>query len=235
MTFRKAALHVLRGASLALLGALLVGCNTLITQGVRHLNFQPAPRGTTTNAATLLVNQRVAPTQLTTIPDALAKAPDGSVILVCWRETHLSNFWGPCSHIARKYDATRLAETISPTEGGANLYPISRVYNRYAVIVLDAGVRDEHLQAVRQEADKLNGLQYDVSGKEGTYYCSTYQNRLQRVAGLPDVVPYNALWNLYIPAEVLLQPHVKVLWVGVNDTSVTPPDAKRLPTVPRPL
>ena len=212
-----------RAASRALLGVtlfwLLTACSVITTQGVRELNFRTTQDAFVTDPSRLLTDQRVARHQFTSIPKALRQAPVGSVILVCWRYVSFTHFWGPCSHISRKLSATELAESIGIVEGGAGIYPITRLYNRYAVIVLDVGVRDEHVPVMRAEVERLNGLPYDVSNREGTYYCSTYQNRLQRVMALPDVVPFNPYYNMFIPAEVLLQPGVRVLWVGVNEHS----------------
>ncbi len=194
------------------LAALLSGC--LPTLGVRNLNFRPDAGLTQTDAASVLVTQRVAAAQLTSIPEALRRAPPGSVIVACWQDTDVSNFWGPCSHITRKLSDSTLADTW-PSRG-ANEYPISLLYARYAVIVLDEGVTDEQMPALRAELRRVRGRPYNLSGQNETFYCSNLQNQLNHAIGKPDVVPRNQVWNAFIPAEALLQPGARVLWVGVR-------------------
>ena len=202
--------------ALPLMG-LLSGC--LPTLGVRTLDFQPSTAFTQTDAASLLLTQRVAAAQFTSIPDALRRAPVGSVVVACWKDTDVSNFWGPCSHVTRKLSEGTLADTW-PSRG-ANEYPISLLYARYAVIVLAEDLTGEQVDALRDELGRVRGRPYDLSGKNETYYCSNLQNRLNRVLGKPDVVPLNPVWQAYIPAEALLQPGVKVLWVGVRGAQAT--------------
>ena len=203
----------------------------MATQGVTRLDFVPEERYVSVDPRKLLVDQRVPAWQLTTVPEALRRAPPGSLILACWRSSSVVNFWGPCSHIARKLDERTLAESISPVEGGAGLYPLARLNDRYAIIVIDSGVREHHLAKLRAEAERLDGRPYSLSGDPGTLYCSTYQNELQRALGLPEAVPYSDIWKVHIPAEALLQPGARVLLVGVN-SSVTR-QARRIEGPPR--
>lgn len=204
-----------RAGALLLALLLIIGLGACTpTLGVRQLHFQATDAGYPLQADTLLLAQRVPTAQLLSVHEAVRRAPLGSVIVACWQDTGWDNFWGPCSHITRKISDTELADTW-PSKG-ANLYPLSLLYPRYAVIVLDVGARPEHLPAMRAMLDKLKGQPYDLSGSGETYYCSTLQNALNRAAGLPDVVPFNRGWNAYIPAEALLEPKVKVLWVGVQ-------------------
>lgn len=198
---------------LLLLAPLLALTACLPTLGVRRLDLRPDPGLSRTNAATLLLTQRVAAAQYTSVPDALRRAPPGSLIVACWRDTGVSNFWGPCSHVTRKLTDSTLADTWPAR--GANEYPISLLYARYAVIVLDGGVRREQLPLLREALARVQGHPYDLSNHDQTYYCSTLQNYLNRALGQPDVVPLNPVFNMYVPAEALLQPSAQVLWVGV--------------------
>ena len=202
----------------------LVGCAPIATQGVLTLDFRadPAP-GARLDPARLLLEQRVPAALLMSVRGALTRAPAGSLILTCWRSTHIVNFWGPCSHVARKLGPGLLAESISPFEGGAGVYPTAHLQHRYAVIVLDVGARERDLSAMRAEVRRLNGAGYDLSNRPDTYYCSNYQNVLQRAMKLPDVIPWNATWKMYVPADVLLTPGVRVLWVGVQGQPEAPP------------
>ncbi|AFZ68309.1 hypothetical protein Deipe_2846 [Deinococcus peraridilitoris DSM 19664] len=204
------------GAALMLsLGA----CMMRPTQNVWALDFQRTDNHVELDPTRLLTEQRVPGARLVSVPTALKLAPPGSLILACWRGTELSNFYGPCSHVARKIDDTQLAETF--LAGAAGTYPLSRLYDRYAVIVLDVGAREEHLSVMRKEVERLKGLPYDLTHRPGTYYCSNYQNQLQKVAGLPEVIALNKDWQMYVPSDVLLTPGVKVLWVGVNERLFT--------------
>ena len=208
--------HLLRTAGAALLGALLSSCAMVATQGVSSLDFQAAPDRFSLDPGALLTDQRVPAWQLVGVREALRRAPPGSVILTCWKGASLTNFWGPCSHISRKFGADTVAETLNFTSGGTGVFPVSQLYDRYAVIVLDAGVRPQHMAALRAEIARTGGKPYGFGNHPNTYYCSTYQNALQRAMGLPDVVPFNHRWSVYLPADVLLQKNVRVLWVGVR-------------------
>lgn len=203
----------MRRLRLLLLAPLLALTACLPTLGVRTLDFRPDAALDRTNPATLLLSQRVAASQFTSIPDALRRAPLGSLIVACWRDTGVSNFWGPCSHVTRKLTSTTLADTWPAR--GAGEYPISMLYERYAVIVLDGGVSPDQLPALHQALSRVQGRPYDLSNHDQTYYCSTLQNYLNRAVGQPDVVPLNPVFNMYVPAEALLQPSARVLWVGV--------------------
>ncbi len=201
----------------------LSSCAPIATQGVLALDFKTdSAWDARLDPARLLLDQRVPAAQLTSVRGALTRAPAGSIVLACWRRAEAVNFWGPCSHVARKLGPGLLAESISPFEGGAGVYPTSHLYSRYAVIVLDVGVREANLPAMRAEVRRLNGSAYNLSNQPGTFYCSNYQNDLQTAMGLPDVVPWNDFWKMYVPAEVLLSPGARVLWVGVQGQPETP-------------
>ncbi|MBB6097025.1 hypothetical protein HNR42_000439 [Deinobacterium chartae] len=194
-----------------LLPALLAGC--VPAAGMYQLDF--APGGRDLDPARLLRDGRVPRDRLLSIEEALQRAPRGSLILACWRRIQIGNAYGHCSHISRKYSDTQLVDTAIEY-GSVGLYPISNLYRRYAVIVLDTGLRDEDWPQIEATYQKLRGLPYDLSNREGTYYCSTFQNALEEAAGLPPAIPWNDTWKMYVPADVLYQKHVKVLYVGVN-------------------
>ncbi len=200
-----------------MLSGLLASCAPLTT--VYDLNFRAGPAGQEIDAATLLTRQVVPADRLVSLPEAFARAPEGAVILTCWKDTDITNFWGPCSHVTRKYAAGKVAETYNFTRPQAGIYPQQLEYNYYAVIVLDTGVTPDKLPALWAAARKLNGKLYNLSNEPDSYYCSTYQNALQRAVGLPDAVPYRPEISLSLPADALLVPGVKVLWVGLNQDS----------------
>lgn len=197
--------------------ALLASCAPLTT--VYDLNFRAGPGGQEIDPATLLTRQIVPADRLVSLPEAFARAPEGAVILTCWKDTDITNFWGPCSHITRKYTAGKVAETYNFTRPLAGIYPQQVEYGYYAVIVLDMGVTPDKLPALWAAARKLDGKLYNLSNAPDTYYCSTYQNALQRAVGLPDAVPYRPELSLSLPADALQVPGVKVLWVGLNQDS----------------
>lgn len=204
-------------------GCVLLGACAPLTP-VYDLNFRAGPAGESIDPATLLTRQVVPADRLVSLPEAFARAPEGAVILTCWKDTDITNFWGPCSHITRKYKTGgegggQVAETYNFFRPHAGIYPESVEYHYYAVIVLDTGVTPDKLPAMWSAARKLDGQLYNLSGRPDTYYCSTYQNALQHAAGLPDIVPYRPEINLAVPADALQTPGVKVLWVGLNQNS----------------
>ncbi|WP_424951127.1 hypothetical protein [Deinococcus sp.] len=201
---------------------LLASCAPLTT--VYDLHFTAGPAGEDIDPTTLLERQIVPADRLVSLPEAFSRAPEGAVILTCWKDTDITNFWGPCSHITRKYKPRsegggQVAETYNFFRPQAGIYPESVEYHYYAAIVLDVGVTPDKLPVLWAAAHKLDGRLYDLSGREDSYYCSTYQNALQRAVGLPDAVPYRPEINLAIPADALKVPGVKVLWVGLNQNS----------------
>jgi hypothetical protein len=200
-----------------LVAGLLAACAPLTT--VYTLDFQPGPVGGSIDPVTLLQRQVVPADKLVSIAQAFDRAPEGAVILTCWKDVDITNFWGPCSHITRKYGPGEVAETYNFTRPLAGEYPQSVEYKYYAVIVLDMGVRPEQLPAMWAAAHKLDGSYYNLTGLPDGYYCSTYQNALQHAVGLPDAVPFNAQWNIALPADALKVPGTKVLWVGLNNDS----------------
>jgi len=203
---------------LPLLGVLLSGCLRLPAIEPRTLNFQAAPAGSGLQAATLLQSGRVPADKLVSVAEALARAPEGSLLLPCWRTTSLSNFWGPCSHLARKLGPGQMADQPGITKV-AGVRSTDSLLVRYAVIVLDVGVRPDQFAALESRVQQLTGQMYSLSGALGASYCSDYQNDLQRSLGLPDAVPFSAAWNALVPADTLQVPGVKVLWVGVNEAA----------------
>lgn len=207
--------------ALFLLAPLLGSCVPAV--GVRDLDFRPGPAGGTIDPATLLSRQRVPADRLLGVEEALNRAPAGSLLLVCWRDTDVRNFWGPCSHVSRKYGPGQVAEQLGMSHPkGAGVYPQTSTANRYAVIVLDVGVRPGQLPAMWAQERRLRGQPYSLTGAPGSYYCSNYQNSLQHAAGLPDAIPFNRKWFGYLPVDALTVPGVKVLWVGINPASPEP-------------
>ncbi len=204
-----------------LLAPLLASCVPAVE--VRDLDFRPGPAGGSIDPATLLSRQLVPADRLLSMGEAFDRAPAGSLLLVCWRDTDVRNFWGPCSHVSRKYGPGQVAEQLGMSHpNGAGLYSQTSTANRYAVIVLDVGVRPEQLPAMWAEERRLQGQRYSLSGAPGTYYCSNYQNALQHAASLPDAIPFNRKWFAYLPVDALTVPGVKVLWVGINPASPEP-------------
>ena len=201
---------------------LLASCAPLTT--VYTLDFKAGPEGGEIDPATLLSRQIVPADRLVSLDEAFRRAPEGSVILTCWKDTDLSNFWGPCSHITRKYapdshGGGQVAETYNFSRPLAGIYPQQVEYRYYAVIVLDTGVTPDKLPALWKAAHRLDGSSYSLSNADDSYYCSTYQNALQQALGLPDAVPVNKALHIALPADALRMPGVKVLWVGLNQAS----------------
>lgn len=206
--------------SIALLASLLImslsSCLPQPTAGVRALHFKKVAAGGEIDPKTLLTLQEIPEDKYLTIPEAMQKAPIGSLMVVCWYDNESP--WGPCSHITRKYSDTTLIDVVSFREV-IREYPLDHMNPRYAVIVLDTGVTPEKLPLMFNKAKEYWGKVYDVSGFPGTYYCSTLQNGLERAMGLPDAMPFNKEWNVYLPADSLFLPQVKVRYVGVNEGS----------------
>ncbi|GMA16649.1 hypothetical protein E5F05_13200 [Deinococcus metallilatus] len=192
--------------------------------GVRELHFRPEPAGSEPVAARLLTEQRVPEGRLLSVKEAVARAPAGSLLVVCGARWQLSRPWGLCSHLSRKLAPGLLTEAPGIfggglLNGGVQTVPETRLEKRDVVIVLDVGVREDQLPALRAEAARLSGTPYRVAGlldRDGGLDCATYQNALQRALGLPDAVPFNSLWNLYLPQDALKMPGARVLWVGVR-------------------
>ncbi|ANE43653.1 hypothetical protein [Deinococcus puniceus] len=196
---------------LAVAAAALTGCTPV--QNVATLNFRAGVAGGEIDAATLLPTQLVPADRLLDVPEAVERAPDGSVIVACQAGPRGALSWGLCSHITRKLSAGLLTESPNLFAGGVQTVPTSTLYRRAVVIVLDTGVTLDKLPALRAEAQRLNRAPYSVGGMGPDYDCSTYQNALQRAAGLPDVVPRNA-WGIYLPQDAVAGG--RVLWVGIQ-------------------
>ena len=202
---------------LLLPSGLLSGCR-LSVAGPQTLNFRAGPPGTEIVAASLLRRGLVPADKLLSLPEAIARAPQGSLLLMCWRTVGFSNSWGACSHLARKLGPTQIADQPGLLQT-AGTRPASTLFDRYAVVVLDAGVRLGQFAALDAEVQRLSGQMYSLSGAPGSSDCSTFQNKLQRALGLPAAVPFNSAWNGYLPADALKVRGVKVLWVGVNQAA----------------
>lgn len=202
----------------AALSTTLVSCAAPLD--VRALDFQAAPAGTPLQAAQLLHDQHVSADRLVSIPEAIRRAPDGSLLVVCNDVLNLSNLWGVCSHVSRKLADGVLTDSPNLLAGGVQNRPANVFDKRYAVIVLDVGVTPELLPRLRAEAERLKGTPYMISGTGSTLDCTTYQNALQSTLGLPDIATRNAFWNLWLPQDALTGPAMqaggKVLWVGVR-------------------
>ncbi|MEF2277667.1 hypothetical protein V3W47_05095 [Deinococcus sp. YIM 134068] len=210
------------------LAALLL-CLTLCActpGGVRELRFREGPPDVEVSAARLLTDQIVPQGRLLGLKEAVARAPEGSLILACGARWSPLRPWGICTHVSRKIAPGLLTEAPGLLgvgggllDGGPKTIPQERLESRDVVIVLDVGVRPQHLPALRAEAARLDGMPYRVGvvdDPRNGLDCSTYQNALQRAVGLPEVVPRHGEWNLYLPQDALGMPGVRVLWVGVR-------------------
>ncbi|GAA5500794.1 hypothetical protein Dxin01_00519 [Deinococcus xinjiangensis] len=206
-----------RLAAATLLAASLGACG--VPQGVRTLNFVAGPAGENIDPARLLLDQVVPADRLLSVPEAVRRAPDGSVILVC-NATAGTLSWGVCSHISRKFSAGIVTDSPSIFAGGVQNRPESTLYRRHAVIVLDVGVTPELLPRLRAEAERLKGTPYNIAGLGDTFDCTTYQNALQAALGLPAVAARNPSWHIWLPQDALTGPAMqaggKVLWVGME-------------------
>ncbi len=196
----------------------LSGCFRLPVIEARTLNFTAGPADAVIDPASLLQSGVVPEGKLLSLPEALSRAPEGSLLLVCWKDTAVINFWGPCSHVARKLGPGLIADQPGLSQR-AGVRSTDALLGRYAVIVLDVGVRPAQFGKLKAAVKQLEGQLYSVSGAPNTSYCSDYQNALQRALELPDVIPFSAAWNGLLPADALQVPGARVLWVGVNQAS----------------
>lgn len=187
---------------------------TTPTQGVRNVHFQVSDEIQDIRPDQLLTQQKVPRTRWMSIPEALKRAPNGSLILACSDKTIFYKPWGPCSHITRKWDENTLAEAREFFMHNG-FHPLQRLYDYHAVVVLDDGTTPEQLRSMGYRIRQLENTSYDFTGLPDTYYCSTYQNELARYVGMPEPIPFNAGWNAYVPADVLSNPRIRVLYVGV--------------------
>ncbi|WP_034342665.1 hypothetical protein [Deinococcus misasensis] len=199
----------------------LSSCVFLVpTQGVRDVHFQVNDTLQDVLPDHLLTTQQVPRTKWMSIPEALKKAPNGSLILACSDKTIFYKPWGPCSHITRKWDDKNLIEAREFFMKNG-FHPLSRLYDYHAVVILDDGTTPEQLRTMGFRVRQLQDTYYDFTGFPDTYYCSTYQNELARYAGMPEPIPFSKYWNAYVPADVLLNPAVKVRYVGVQNPRPT--------------
>lgn len=187
-------------------------------QGVRSLNFQAAPEAAAVDGGQLLVGGRVPANLLLSVPEAVRRAPDGSVIVVCNRKMSLLSFWGVCTHLSRKLWPGVISDSPNIFAGGVQNRPESTLYGRDAVIVLDVGVTPEMLPRLRAEAQRLKGTPYILSDTAHGLDCTTYQNALQAALGLPELAHRNPAWQVWLPQDALTGPAMqaggRVLWVG---------------------
>lgn len=187
--------------------------------GPAALRFAPGAADTAAPDPTRLLSaQTVPPALLLSVPEAVRRAPDGSVIVVCNAQARGFS-WGVCSHVSRKLSAGTVTDSPGLFDGGVQNRPESTLYRRHAVIVLDVGVTPGQLPRLRAEAERLKGAKYELGGQDGTYDCTTYQNALQRALDLPDLARRNFGWlAAWLPQDILTGPAVhagaKVLWVG---------------------
>ena len=210
-------MRLARQLALALTSLLLSGC-ALPPAGPGVLDFRAGPPGLTVSPAELLSTGLVPPEKLLSIAEALRLAPEGSLLIACWRDTQLINFWGPCSHIARKLGPGVMADQPGLSRR-AGRRSTDELLMRYAVVVLDVGVRPEQIGALEAEVDRLGPQLYSFSDAPGTSYCSNYQNDLQQALKLPDVIAFDPAWNALLPVDALRMPGAKLLYVGVNEGS----------------
>ncbi len=198
---------------------LLSLCACSPPQNIHALNFRPGPAGGTIDPVRLLLDQTVPADRLLSVPEAVRRAPDGSVIVVC-NASAKSLSWGVCSHISRKFSAGTVTDSPGFFDGGVKNRPESSLYRRHAVIVLDVGVTPERLPRLRAGAERLKGTPYLVGGTDDALDCTTYQNALQKAAGLPDVTSINPAWHIWLPQDALSGPAMhsggQVLWVGME-------------------
>ncbi|KQR41004.1 hypothetical protein [Deinococcus sp. Leaf326] len=194
----------------------LVACAPVT--GPATLRFAPeAAAPVAPDPTRLLTTQTVPQDLLLSVPEAVRRAPDGSVIVVCGARAQP---WGVCTHVARKLAPGLISDSPGLFAGGVQNRPETTLYGRAAVIVLDVGVTPDRLASLRAEASRLRGAPYLLAGETAAGLdCTTYQNLLQRAAGLPDVTARNPAWRLWLPQDILTGPAVqaggRVLWVGM--------------------
>ena len=146
--------------------------------------------------------------------EALNRAPVGSLIVAC---EYAQAMWGPCSHLTRKFTATTVTEEPGLFGRGAALLPLDSLLRRDLILVLDAGVRERHLPALRAAVERLRDAPYLLNGTLDAFDCSTYQNALQRAVGLPPAVPLDAAWGAHLPIGALGEPLNTLLFAGVSE------------------
>lgn len=177
------------------------------------MNLQPSTDPANWTPNTLLRRGEVPRELLRSLPDAIAQAPVGSIIIGCQRGGAM---WGLCTHMTRKISAELLTEEPGIFQKGAGYRPVSVLLKRDVIIVLDVGVRDEHLPKLRAAAERMKGTPYMISGKGVWYDCVTYQNALQSAVGLPEVADVHPGWNARLPIWAVNRPTNRVLMVGMK-------------------
>ncbi|MBZ9749494.1 hypothetical protein K7W42_01325 [Deinococcus sp. HMF7604] len=200
---------------LLLLGcaALLTGCMpAVLGPDMNALTLRPA--GAAWTAQDVLTHSVLPAAQVLPLLEAAQRAPVGSLIVACQRK---GNVYGQCTHITRKLSEHDLTEETGLLGLGATLRPLESLSRRDLIFVLDSGVRAAHLPALQAEVQRLSGAPYQLNGQLDAFDCATYQNALQRAAGLPDAVPLDPRWQAHLPLGALTVSTNTLLWVGVQD------------------
>ena len=171
--------------------------------------------------ADLIYRSRLPQARVLPLSEAIRRAPVGSVIVACQTTRAL---WGACTHLTRKVAAATLSEETGVVGTGARLRPADSLLDRDLILVIDAGIREQHLDALNAGIRRLSGAPYQLNGQLNAFDCSTYQNALQRAAGLPDAVPLDPSWRAFLPLGALRVPGHRLLWAGISDrVTLTPP------------
>lgn len=201
----------LRAAATAGLAALLCACLPApVGPDLTTLTVVPAATWTPDD---LRLHSQLPAGQVLPLAEALRRAPLGSLLVAC---EDAAAMWGPCSHLTRKISDDQVAEEPGLFGSGAAQLPLDSLLRRDLVLVVDAGVRPDHLDAIRREIDRLGAAPYLLNGQLDAFDCGTYQNALQRAAGLPDAVPRDPRWTAYLPSGVLSVPSNTFLFAGAS-------------------
>ncbi|BBN94729.1 hypothetical protein DEIGR_101801 [Deinococcus grandis] len=202
----------LRAAATAGLAALLSACLPApVGPDLTTLTTIPAARWTPDD---LRLRSQLPAGQVLPLAEALRRAPLGSLLVAC---EDAAAMWGPCRHLTRKISADQMAEEPGLFGSGAAQLPLDSLLRRDLVLVVDVGVRPTHLEAIRREINRLGAAPYLLNGQLDAFDCGTYQNALQRAAGLPDAVPLDPHWTAYLPSGVLSVPSNAFLFAGASD------------------
>lgn len=207
----------MRPVALILLAGLLSSC--LPATGPLSLDLRPAPSDASWTPGDLLLRGEVPAELLRPLPQAIQDAPLGSILIGC---QHKGAMWGLCTHMTRKIAPDLLTEEPGVFQHGAGFRPLEVLLKREVVIVLDVGVKEDQLPALRAAAESLKGKPYFIGGQHLGYDCVTYQNALQRALGLPDIARKHPRWKAYLPVGALNIPTNKVLFVGMQQVPATP-------------
>lgn len=202
------------GSRLALAGglcALLSSClPAAVGPSLEQLRLVPAANW---QAEDLLFRSELPATQLLPLSEALRRAPTGSLLVAC---EYAAAMWGPCRHLTRKLSEDLVIEQPGWFGRGAMQLPLTSLLRRDLVLVVDAGVRPEHMAAMQREIRRLGEAPYLLNGTGNAFDCATYQNALQRAMGLPEAVPLDPLWGAHLPSGVLRVPSNTLLFAGAS-------------------